>query len=164
MQHAPLCTIMQHAPLCTIMQHAPQASGDASDGSLLAGRTVVVLGAGGAGRALAFGAAQRGAKVRLAAYRPKTANHHASHRIAQVVVANRNRARSEALVAEMGQGATVVDWEAVQEGRVQGDVLANTTSVGMAPNDDATPVPASALGGFQASALWLLYRAHMTAP
>lgn len=72
-------------------------------------------------------------------------------RVAQVVVANRNRARSEALVAEMGQGATVADWEAVQQGDVQGDVLANTTSVGMAPNDDATPVPGSALGAFQVS-------------
>ena len=64
-------------------------------------------------------------------------------------MANRNRARSEALVAEMGQGATVADWEAVQHGQLQGDVLANTTSVGMAPNDEETPVPAGALGGFQ---------------
>ncbi len=67
----------------------------------------------------------------------------------QVLIANRNRARSEQLVAEMGPSvATVVDWEAVLEGNVCGDVLANTTSVGMAPNDDVSPVPAAALGGF----------------
>lgn len=68
---------------------------------------------------------------------------------AQVLIANRNRARSEQLVKEMGPSvATVVDWEAVLEGNVQGDVLANTTSVGMAPKDDVSPVPAAALGGF----------------
>lgn len=35
-------------------------------GSVLEGRTVVVVGAGGAGRALAFGAAHKGAKVIIA--------------------------------------------------------------------------------------------------
>ena len=35
-------------------------------GSVLKGRTVVVVGAGGAGRALAFGAAHKGAKVIIA--------------------------------------------------------------------------------------------------
>lgn len=91
--------------------------------SPLRGRTVVVVGAGGAGRALAFGAAARGAKV---------------------LIANRNRARAEELAAGV-PGAEAVDLEALQRGDVAGDVLANTTSVGMVPNVEETPVPAAAL-------------------
>lgn len=40
--------------------------GEGQEGSVLKGRTVVVIGAGGAGRALAFGAAHKGAKVIIA--------------------------------------------------------------------------------------------------
>lgn len=40
--------------------------GERQAGSVLKGRTVVVVGAGGAGRALAFGAAHKGAKVIIA--------------------------------------------------------------------------------------------------
>ncbi len=50
-------------------------------GPLAQGKRVVVLGAGGAGRALAFGAATRGAGV--------------------VVIANRSRERAEQLAAEL---------------------------------------------------------------
>lgn len=39
------------------------SNGVASDSSLLAGKTFVLIGAGGAGRALAFGAKSRGARV-----------------------------------------------------------------------------------------------------
>ena len=47
--------------MCTV---AAGTSGSASGSSSpLTGKTVLVLGAGGAGRALAFGAAQAGAKV-----------------------------------------------------------------------------------------------------
>lgn len=34
-------------------------------------------------------------------------------------------------------------WEALQAGEVSGDVLANSTSVGMAPLEGISPVPAS---------------------
>ena len=73
--------------------------------SPLQGKTFLVLGAGGAGRALAFGAASRGAKV---------------------LITNRSRDRAEALAAAMppGLGATVVDWEAVQKGEVRGGLEA----------------------------------------
>lgn len=42
-------------------------------------------------------------------------------------------------------------WEQLQSGEVKGDVLANTTSVGMYPASDDTPVPKGALaaGGYQ---------------
>jgi shikimate 5-dehydrogenase len=100
-------------------------SSSSSDGaSPLAGRTFVVLGAGGAGRALAFGAASRGARV---------------------IVANRNRQRAEALVSSVPGGATVADWDDVAAGNVVGDVLANTTAVGMVPDVENSPVQAAAV-------------------
>jgi 3-dehydroquinate dehydratase/shikimate dehydrogenase len=105
-------------------QPGASSSGSAGD-SPLKGRTFVVVGAGGAGRALAFGAASRGAKV---------------------LIANRSLDRAEALAAAVPGGAGVVDWEALQRGELEGDVLGNTTSVGMVPDVEATPVPAAAVG------------------
>lgn len=93
--------------------------------SPLQGKTFLVVGAGGAGRALAFGAASRGAEV---------------------LIANRNKARAEALAAAVPGGATVVDWEQLQSGQVEADVLANSTSVGMVPNVEETPVATAAVG------------------
>jgi len=97
-----------------------------SDGSSpLQGKTVCVVGAGGAGRALAFGAVSKGAKV---------------------IIANRNRERAEALAAALPEGvASVVDWEDLQSGAVAADVLANSTSVGMVPNVEETPVATEAV-------------------
>jgi len=92
----------------------------------LAGRRVVVLGAGGAGRALAFGALARGA--------------------ASVVIANRSLDRAQALAEAVGCEAAAL--EEVAAGKVRGDVLANTTAVGMHPHDNASPVPAEALPAF----------------
>jgi hypothetical protein len=89
------------------------------------GKTFLVVGAGGAGRALAFGAASRGAKV---------------------LIANRNKARADALAAAVPGGATVVSWEDLQSGAVSADVLANSTSVGMVPNVEETPVATEAVG------------------
>ena len=91
----------------------------------LRGRTVVVVGAGGAGRAIAFGAVNRGAKV---------------------VIANRNFERAQNLASTVGGHA--VEWSALQSGGVKGDVLANTTSLGMFPDVGDTPVPANALKCF----------------
>lgn len=95
--------------------------------SPLAGKTVVVLGAGGAGRALAFGAAVKGARV---------------------VIANRSVARAAALAAQLDPPATACSLADVESGAVRGDVLANTTSVGMHPLEDETPLAAAALPGF----------------
>ncbi|KAK9818289.1 hypothetical protein WJX72_010136 [[Myrmecia] bisecta] len=96
--------------------------------SPLQGLRVVVVGAGGAGRALAFGASDRGA---------------------QVVIANRNRARAEELAASMPGGAEVVDLEDLASGAASGDVLVNTTAVGMHPQEDETPVQQGALKGYK---------------
>ena len=56
---------------------------------------------------------------------------------AKVVVANRNRQRAEQLVGAMqSSDASVVDWADLQAGQVKADVLANSTSIGMAPKVD----------------------------
>ncbi|KAI7844252.1 hypothetical protein COHA_002050 [Chlorella ohadii] len=106
---------------------ATPSSTDASS-SPLAGKTVVVVGAGGAGRALAFGAAVKGAKV---------------------VIANRSVQKAADLAAQLDPPASACSLEDLASGAVRGDVLANTTSVGMHLQEDETPVPAAALPGFQ---------------
>jgi 3-dehydroquinate dehydratase/shikimate dehydrogenase len=121
------------AAIGAIERRLAAASGGASSSggsgdSPLAGRTFVVVGAGGAGRALAFGAAAKGARV---------------------LIANRSGARAEELAAAVGPSAAAVPWEDLQAGRVTGDVLGNSTSVGMAPGVEESPVPAAALAGFK---------------
>ena len=111
---------------------ASSASSPESQSSPLSGRTFLVLGAGGAGRALAFGAASKGAKV---------------------LIANRSRNRADALAAAMSSypsthPAQVVDWEAVQRGDVKADVVANSTSLGMSPKHKETPVPRGVIHNF----------------
>lgn len=88
----------------------------------LKGKAVVVVGAGGAGRALAFGAKQRGA---------------------QVIVTNRTLDRAQSLAADVGGEA--VPWEDLQAGRCKADVLVNTTALGMAPDAGSSPAPIEAL-------------------
>lgn len=61
MQNA--CPVRAEASRAVSQREAGGNEASAAAGSPLAGRTVVVLGAGGAGRALAFGAADKGAKV-----------------------------------------------------------------------------------------------------
>ncbi len=76
----------------------------------------LVLGAGGAARAVVYALHEAGADVR---------------------VHNRTRARAEKLAAELGAGLGTPDepW----------DLLVNATPVGMQPDLDGTPVPAEAL-------------------
>jgi 3-dehydroquinate dehydratase/shikimate dehydrogenase len=98
---------------------------EAGLGVSVAGKSVLVVGAGGAGRAVAFGAKHRGARV---------------------MISNRNDARAASLAADVG--AEAVPWSVLQAGGVHADVLANTTSVGMQPDVASTPVPAAALSNF----------------
>ena len=60
---------------------------------------------------------------------------------------------SEALAEALAKacGGVARTMEDLRGGAVRGDVLANTTSVGMVPDADASPVPKSALeaGGFE---------------
>ncbi|KAI4343244.1 hypothetical protein MLD38_027772 [Melastoma candidum] len=92
-------------------------------GSPLAGKLFIVLGAGGAGKSLAYGAAQKGARV---------------------VVANRTFERAKELADKVGgQAMTLAEVEHFHP--EEGMVLANTTSVGMKPKIDDTPLSKDAL-------------------
>ncbi len=76
---------------------------------------VLILGAGGAARAVAVGVKERGARVSML---------------------NRTRERAEALAEELG--ATVVSHDDLSALRI--DAIVNTTPIGMYPNVDASPL------------------------
>jgi shikimate dehydrogenase len=77
---------------------------------VLAGTTAVVLGAGGAARAVCVALTDAGARLRIT---------------------NRNHARAAALAADLGGAIDVVAWEARHEALANAGVLVNTTSLGM---------------------------------
>ena len=85
--------------------------------------TAVVVGAGGAGRAAAFGLADAGCAVRIA------------HRTVE---------RAASLASEV-PGASAHGLDALGDLLADADLLVNATSVGM--EEDATPVPSGALHG-----------------
>ncbi|MBB6646433.1 shikimate dehydrogenase [Halobellus ruber] len=86
------------------------------------GRDAVVVGAGGAGRAVAFALADAGAAVHIA---------------------NRTEERAESLAADV-PGATAGGLDTLDRVADAG-ILVNATSVGMEPDDEETPVPAAHL-------------------
>jgi shikimate dehydrogenase len=86
----------------------------------LAGKKCVIVGAGGAARAIGF--ALRG-------------------RVGAISVANRSEERGRALAGALG--CAFIPLEELD--RVAVDLLIQTTSVGMAPHGDECPVPESAL-------------------
>jgi 3-dehydroquinate dehydratase/shikimate dehydrogenase len=94
------------------LEAAIREQDEASDG--FAVRTAIVLGAGGAARAVAFALRRRGIDV---------------------TVASRTLERSKRIAAEVGCKA--VDWAARY--RLPYDCLVNATPVGMHPNVDETP-------------------------
>ncbi len=90
----------------------------------LAGASVLLLGAGGAARAVAFGLRERGASV---------------------VVANRDAQKGEALAREVeGTSAPFEDVAALAAGS---EIVVNATTRGMAGADLSSPLPAGALSG-----------------
>jgi len=88
----------------------------------LSGKTIVVLGAGGAARGILWALAQEGP--------------------AAVFVANRTEARAAELAASFPAelGISTVPWSGLQSVAVEADVVINTTSVGMSPNVDELPM------------------------
>ena len=86
----------------------------------LDGKSAVMIGAGGVGRAIAFGLVDRGAKL---------------------TIVNRTASKAEQLAADVG-----CEWRPIEElPHLTADVLVNSTSVGMHPHEDATPAPAGLL-------------------
>ncbi len=86
----------------------------------LAGHTAMVLGAGGAARAIAFGLVRRGADA---------------------VVTCRTLARAESLAEDLG--CRVIEWE--NRHKTKCDVIVNATPVGMHPHVNETPFDAQYL-------------------
>lgn len=89
----------------------------------LPGSTVLILGAGGAARAVGFGLVQAGATILL-------------H--------NRTESKGRRLADQLG--ATCITVEELVD--VRADVLINTTSVGMAPDHQALPIDPKLLSHF----------------
>jgi shikimate dehydrogenase len=80
------------------------------------GKSVALIGAGGAARAIGFGLVAAGGRV---------------------TVLNRSRTNGERLAGDLqAEFSTINDW---QPGRYE--ILINTTPVGMHPDTDATPIP-----------------------
>lgn len=99
----------------------------AEAGVEVAGQRVVILGAGGAGRAVAYALAQAGATVTLA---------------------NRTHGRAVALAAalahhtgEAPEALPLADTDALGRRLAQAALLVNTTSAGMHPGPDISPLP-----------------------
>ncbi|XP_029128182.1 bifunctional 3-dehydroquinate dehydratase/shikimate dehydrogenase, chloroplastic isoform X1 [Cajanus cajan] len=98
-------------------------NGNSTAVSPLAGKLFVVIGAGGAGKALAYGAKEKGARV---------------------VIANRTYDRARELADIIGGDALAL----ADLGNYHPEddmILANTTSIGMQPKVDETPISKSAL-------------------
>lgn len=89
----------------------------------LRGARVLVLGAGGAARAVGFGLKEAGAEV---------------------VLTNRTEARGQQLAEQVGCDFIKAD----ELSEISGDAMVNTTSVGMEPNADALPIEAHLLGNY----------------
>lgn len=90
----------------------------------LSGTAVLILGAGGAARAIGFGLREAGA---------------------QVFIHNRSQEKGEQLAVQLD-----CPYVAANELRdLRADVLINATSVGMQPNEEALPLEADLLSNFQ---------------
>jgi len=81
------------------------------DVAALQGGTAVLIGAGGAARAVAVALVDMG--------------------FTKIMMTNRTRARAENLAAHIGAPAEVIDWQARAECLAEADFLVNTTSLGM---------------------------------
>ncbi|KAK8472512.1 hypothetical protein PHAVU_002G227400 [Phaseolus vulgaris] len=98
-------------------------NGSSTTVSPLAGKLFVVVGAGGAGKAVAYGAKKKGARV---------------------VIANRTYDRARKLAdAVGGEALALADLDNYHS--EDGMILANTTSIGMVPKVDQTPISKHAL-------------------
>ena len=87
----------------------------------LRGKKVVLIGAGGAARAIGFGLKERGCRL---------------------VVVNRSKKRGERLSKELGcRYLSLSSLARMKAGELEADVIINATSLGMYPRDEETPVP-----------------------
>ncbi|KAF9669378.1 hypothetical protein SADUNF_Sadunf14G0101400 [Salix dunnii] len=98
------------------------------EASPLSGKTFVLIGAGGAGRALAFGAKSRGARV---------------------IIFNRDYEERARALAKAVSGEAL-PYESLDKFRPEnGMILANASAIGMEPNPDRSPVSKEALKAYE---------------
>ncbi|KOM55049.1 hypothetical protein LR48_Vigan10g094100 [Vigna angularis] len=109
--------------IAAIEERLQDSNGRSMSGSPLYGKLFVVIGAGGAGKALAFGGKQKGARI---------------------VVANRTYSKAQELANRVG-GKAITLSELENFHPEQGMILANATSVGMEPYIHESLVPKEAL-------------------
>ncbi|XP_014513091.1 bifunctional 3-dehydroquinate dehydratase/shikimate dehydrogenase, chloroplastic [Vigna radiata var. radiata] len=109
--------------IAAIEERLQDSNGRSMSGSPLYGKLFVVIGAGGAGKALAFGGKQKGARI---------------------VVANRTYSKAQELANRVG-GKAITLSELENFHPEQGMILANATSVGMEPKIHQSLVPKEAL-------------------
>lgn len=93
------------------------------------GAYIVILGAGGTGRAIAYTLMDRECNI---------------------VILNRTVEKSKMLAAEVSNGSASVEWGSLTEDSLsmhlsKADIVINSTSVGMKPMDCETPIPKSLL-------------------
>lgn len=95
------------------MDSLERAVGDITTDKPFAGKTVMILGAGGVSKALAYGAKRRGGEV---------------------IITSRTLDRADELAKRVGGRA--IEWE--QRYNIKADILINGTPIGMHPNVDET--------------------------
>ncbi|KAF5453933.1 hypothetical protein F2P56_023642 [Juglans regia] len=118
------------ASICAIedaLKEQGCTNGGASLSSPLAGKQFVLVGAGGAGRALAFGAKSRGSRV-----------------IIFDIDFDRTKSLACAVSGEARPYNDIVNFQPEK-----GAILANATPLGMHPNTDRIPVAEATLGDYQ---------------
>lgn len=87
----------------------------------LPGKTVALIGAGGAARAMAYGVTERGAKL---------------------IIYNRSREKAEELASSIGEGIEINSIQDMNRESLQHvDIILNATSIGMSDQIHETPVP-----------------------
>jgi shikimate dehydrogenase len=87
----------------------------------LRGKRVVLIGAGGAARAIGFGLEERGCPL---------------------IVVNRSKERGQALRSELGcDYLPISSLVRMKTGELEADVIINATSLGMYPREGRTPIP-----------------------
>jgi 3-dehydroquinate dehydratase / shikimate dehydrogenase len=101
------------------LETAMGADSDSEESSPVLDKQVLILGAGGVARAIAFGLSRRGATV---------------------TITNRHDQRATDLAEEVG--CRTISWS--QRASTQAEVIINCTPVGMHPQVDDTPVPPAA--------------------
>lgn len=132
LRHSHLCTSRENREHISRLITQCTAPADGQSERPLEGLIAVVLGTGGAARALAFGAVARGANVVVAGRRLERA---------QELAYNVSESRAD------GAAATACSVEAVQKGELESmHVVMNTTPLGMiGERENETPVPVDTL-------------------